>query len=321
MTDPVLRWKEDNPGYSGLQWAESRWPFVHEVPGINLMWRVSMYNMTQMRILWEFGSDGIEYANFDKSSEASNDHEIVNIKSDIVEKTWRSTGCASEWVQWDAGAGNTIAIDTFALINTNFSPTAVLTLLAYGTGSDDAPADWGVSGIPIATIAMPTDETEDNVIWCNPGAPPFTAYRHWRLVIEDPSNTDGFVEIGRLIGGEAFVFDSENCTKDIEFGFKNFKNEVNLNGFTSASNNRALKKHLRLTFQDLNVVSQANYGEWNRMVKYCRDTLKMLVIIDPTEPYRFSVFSKLTEIPSEKSRYVDASNLYATIAASWDEGR
>jgi hypothetical protein len=57
------------------------------------------------------------------------------------------------------------------------------------------------------------------------------------------------------------------------------------------------------------------------MIKYCRDTLKMLVIIDPANPYRFSCFAKLNEIPMEKARYVDASNLYASISATWDEGR
>ena len=138
---------------------------------------------------------------------------------------------------------------------------------------------------------------------------------------EDPSNDAADIEIGRLIAGEAFVFDTENCAQDVEFSYRNFKNEVNINGFTSASNNRALKKNLRLSLPNLNAISKTNYSEWNRMIKYCRDSLKMLVIVDPASPYRFSVFAKLQEIPAEKTRYIDGSNMYASITATWDEGR
>jgi len=322
MVDRVERWREQNPGFSGLQYAESRWPFVHEVSVLNISWRVAMYNTSNLRILWEFASDGIEYANYLASSEATNDHEIINIKSDIVEKTWRATGCSSEWVQFDAGAGQVMGVDTLALLNNNLSQNAIVEISAYGGGSDDVPGNWESESSYIASITMPSDATEDNLIYISGSAvSSLNSYRHWRVTMQDPSNNDGFIEIGRLVAGESFVFDVENCTHEVEFGFKNYKNEVNLNGFTSASNNRALKKELRLTFQDLNVISRTNYSEWNRMIKYCRDTLKMLVIIDPENPYRFSVFSKLSEIPGEKTRYIDGSTMYATIQATWDEGR
>lgn len=317
MTDPVLRWREDNPGYSGLQYAESRWPFVHEVPVLHLSWRVSMYNTSQLRILWEFASDGIELANYTASSEVSLDYEIENIKSDIVEKVWRSTGVASEFIGFDAGSE--IGIDTFALINTNLSQNAVLTLTAYSIEDD---YNNNTNAVMIDTIPMPSDPTEDNVIWIRGSAVGVgDVYQWYRLTIEDPGNADGYIEIGRCIGGQAFVFDTENCTTNIEFGYKNFKNEVSLNGYTAASNNRALKKTLRLVFQDLNAISRNNYSEWMRLVKYCRDTLKMLVIPDPQNPYRFSLFAKLTEIPMERTRYLDTATMYATIQASWDEGR
>jgi hypothetical protein len=281
-----------------------------------------MYNTTNMRILWEFGSDGIEYANFTASSEALNDYEIINIKSDMVERTWRSTGIASEWVQWDAGAGQVMGVDTLALINHNLSQNAVVTLLAYGQGSDEAPPDFDGSATLTTVLTMPTDPTEDTLLYCNASAvTSATSYRHWRVRLEDPSNDAAYLEIGRLIAGEAFVFDTENCAQDIEFSYKNYKNEVNLNGYTSASNNRALKKNLRLSLPNLNAISQTNYSEWNRMIKYCRDSLKMLVIVDPVSPYRFSVFAKLQEIPAEKTRYVDGLNMYASITATWDEGR
>lgn len=322
MTDLVQRWRDINDGYASLQYAESRWPFVHEVSVLNIAWRVAMYNKTNMRILWEFASDGIEYVNFTASSEALTDYEVINIKSDMIEKTWRSTAIASEWVQWDAGAGQTMGIDTLALLNTNLSQNAVVTLLGYGGGSDAAPGDFDGSAAITIVIDMPTDATEDTVLYCSASAASSaTSYRHWKLRLEDPSNAAAYLEIGRLVAGEAFVFDTENCAQDIEFSYKNYKNEVNLNGFTSASNNRALKKNLRLSLPNLNAISQTNYSEWNRMLKYCRDTLKMLVIVDPVSPYRFSVFAKLQEIPAEKTRYVDGLNMYASITATWDEGR
>jgi hypothetical protein len=147
-------------------------------------------------------------------------------------------------------------------------------------------------------------------------------YRHWRVLIQDPTKPDGYISIGRFAAGEAMVFDTrENMTMDVDYSQINYKDELKLNGFSSISNNRALRSRLRLGFDNLDMESNDNYAQLQRMLTYCRDTLKALVIPDPRRPYRYSVYSKLSQMPQEKHRYIDDATSYATFDLEWDEAR
>lgn len=280
------------------------------------------YNITQLRILWEIKSDGIELGNFTSSSDASGDKAVVNVKSDIVEKYWQSSSNTNEWVQWDSGLGNVIFLDTFALISHNLSSSAVVTLKGYGSQSDSAPSDWSV--VPVyATLTMSDDPDETNLVWISPSLPT-SSYRHWRLFINDPTNTNPYLRIGRLLGGAALIFNGENCLDQISYDETSFKDEMRMNGFTGISNNRALKKHMKLSFQNLDTVSKNNYRLLKRYLRYCRDTLKALVIVDPstdTLKYKYTVFSKLKAMPSETHNFIDSSSTYTTLDLEYDEAR
>lgn len=284
--------------------------------------RIVSYNIRNLRILWEIKSDGITSGNFSSSSDASTDKAVINLKSDIVEKYWQSTGITTEWVQWDAGLGNVISLDTFALIAHNLTSSAVVTLKGYGSQSDSAPGDWSIISA-YATLTMSDDPDEDNLIWISPTLPT-NSYRHWRLEIADTTNSDGYLRIGRLIAGSALIFNGENCLDTIDYNEMSFKDEFKLNGFTTIANNRALKKNMRLSFKDLDTVAQTNYRLLKRYLRYNRDTLKALIIVDPSDEdlkYKFSVFSKLKQMPGETHRFIDSETSYTTFDLEYDEGR
>lgn len=286
---------------------------------LGLQFRISLYNVTNYRVLWEIASDGITTGNFSASSSASADKAVVNVKNDILEKYWEAAGASSEWVQFDAGTNRTILMDTFALLATNLTSSAQLVLKGYGAGSDAAPVSW-VSVPVYATIAMPEDRPdEDRVIWIAPSIPTET-FRHWRLEISDPSNPSP-VRIGRVLGGSASVLAGENLLVDVTIRRLSFKDEMRLTGFTSIANNRALKRSVRVRFSDLNVLNKNNYQALAKMMDYCRDTLKVLSIPDPREPYLYSTFAKIADLPEETHQFVDPETIYANFELAFDESR
>lgn len=289
------------------------------VSSTNISMNWVFYNLNNMRILWEIGSDGIDSSNnFTASSNKSTDKNIVNIKNDIVEKYWESTSNINEWIQWDSGANKQIYVDTFALLGHNLSSSAILQLKGYGTGSDSAISDW--SGVPVyATITMNTNPNDDRVIWCSP-TQPTQKYRHWRLEISDGANSSATLKVGRLIAGTSLCFNGENLLSTLRYGKQNYKDEIKLNGFSTVFNNRALKRNLSISLNELNIQKYSNTNQLTKYIDYCRDSFKALVIVDPNNPYKYSVFAKLSSMPSQEINYVDAQNEYASISLNYDEG-
>lgn len=129
----------------------------------------------------------------------SADH-LQTIRPDEV---WRATGCAAEWVAWDFGEN--IIVEALVALAHNLSADAMWRYRLAGSAAavTAAPAvdtglfsPWPLSGKP-----------ED------PGQSPFSlalatngiGYRYGRLDIVDPTNPDGFVQVGRLYAGPAFV--------------------------------------------------------------------------------------------------------------------
>lgn len=279
----------------------------------------SRYNTGLLRILWQIASDGIDSSNYTASSNASVDKNVVNLKSDIIEQYWQSTGKTSEWIQFDCGAGKTTLIDTFALIGTNLTTSATINLYGYGGSSSAAPVSW--VGVPLLTnIPMPSNPLEENVIYIAPSQP-IDAFRHFRITISDPTNPDGVLRIGRCIAGASTIFTTENCLENVSYKKENYKDEFSINGFTSIANNRALKKTMTLNFSNLNRLQYANYRRLMEYVSYCRDTLKAFVIIDPSEAYQFCVFSKLKGMPEESHVYISSDTSNVALSLSFDEAR
>lgn len=282
------------------------------------------YNATNFRVLWEIKSDGVEMDNFTSKSEEAG-YPIRFIKSDIIEQQYRSQNADEQWVQWDCGFGRTMSLDTFALLGTNLTPDVSLVLRGYGDSDDDAPLDdaaWAAVDV-YATITKPDNFDEVNVLWCAPTVPA-DQFRHWRLEIDDPTNPDEALRIGRLLAGSAMVFDGENCLDELRTWKVNYKNETNLNGYTRISNERAYKKNLSVSFRNLQIKEQTNYRLLDKYINYCRDTLKALVIVDPSDQYmmyKYSAYAKLDQIPVENHKYIDNENVYATLSLDYVEGK
>jgi len=112
---------------------------------------------------------------------------VTNLENHIVAKRWRATGDTSEWVKWDAGAGNTITVTDCALIGHNF--TSDCTVKIQGNATDV----W-------------TSPSVNETITFNAGVmyKQFAggSYQYWRVSIVDASNPDTYVQVGVIFIGE-----------------------------------------------------------------------------------------------------------------------
>lgn len=264
----------------------------------------------------------------------------------------------------------TCAVEMFALLNHNLSKEATISVYGYGPESTSAFTTENViidapyterdtpqqQGYLIAkfTVQQHIDsfnlsEYDNNIIWSY-GDPNFLAdalptypyqdtinksFRYFMLVIEDPKKTDQqYIEVGRFIGGQPLIMIEENFSANVEYQEVSFKDEVQLNGFTSIANSRALKKTLKLTFEHLNsrktnnftldtgdTRSAINHKALRKFSGYCRDTIKSLVVPQINNRYLFYAYGKLTEMPVEGFDYVDEESIYVDMTLNWDEAR
>lgn len=130
---------------------------------------------------------------------------VEHLQSYRPDQVWRATGCAAEWIAWDYGHAN-YALEALVIAAHNLSPGATLRYRLANTEGDvtAAPAvdTTAVSAWP--TSGKPSDPDWPSyfslLVEENP-----TGYRYGRLDIADPTNPDGYVQIGRLFAGPAFV--------------------------------------------------------------------------------------------------------------------
>lgn len=302
------------------------------------------YNLSQIRILWEIATDGLMWNSIISSSSDSNlipgDFSVYNTKTDIVEQVWR-TGIPNDGVAWilldvgkDGVGSRAISIDTFALLNHNFTSEAKITVRGYGISSDSKPTRDTVKTSGTVLFANETPNAlSPNFIWVSENEQT-NKFRYWLIEIEDSKNTSSiggkrYLQIGRIIGGQATVFtEEENITANFSYQEVSYKDEVKINGFTSISNTRAMKKKIRISFKNLNsfksaneISSATNYLNLRKYMRHCRDTLKALVILDSRDPYSFHAFAKLSELPTQDCNYVTEKSLYVSMDLEWDEAK
>lgn len=272
--------------------------------------RVVLYNTTQIRVLCDFPSrgDGTSWTvqNGGTTSSSSNSFDVNNLNTDIVEQVYRSTSSANVQLVCDTGVPQGVFVDTLGILNHNFTRGAVVTL----EGSNDP--GFATS----TTVVVPV--TLVNAYWLSPDAP-LEAFRYWRLTVQDPTNPNGYVQIGTVVFGSADVFTvQDNFVDRVIFGQKHFTDKVFTEGHTNVSNDRGKKKYLTLEFKNL-VYQRPNWNILDTLFSTYGTTHKCLWIPTPSTPGRFAVFGKLSELPQEEHNYKDDDADYVAVTLNIDE--
>lgn len=273
-----------------------------------------IYNTTQLRLMCEFPSRGLSSQNGDNwtaTSTALGDYAVKNLNTDIIEQVYRSASNVAT-LECDTGVPQGVPLDTIAILGHNLTRSAIIQVQGSQNGTFSPPDK-------IINITA----TLDNTTWISPELPKSDGQnRYWRFIIQDPSNPDGFLQIGTILFGASTIFTtSENFTNPLTSSFVHFKDSVNTEGFTNKMNDRALKKTLSLNFDNLQSLG-GNFKSIEDMAKFARTSLKCLIIPIPSNPDRYSVFAKLSAMPDYEVTATDNQDLRAdhvSFSLNWDE--
>jgi len=105
----------------------------------------------------------------------------INVQDQQLTKAWRSTGTSSEWIMVDLGT-TTVPIDHVALAGHNFSTGATITFQMSSESN-------------FASTALSTGLTYRAGIIMEAVTATTKRYARWK--IDDTSNGDGYIKIGR----------------------------------------------------------------------------------------------------------------------------
>lgn len=227
---------------------------------------------------------------------ATGDFNKKNLTTNSLRETWRSadvTGFKEIVIQANDINDN---VDCFALLNHNITETATVQLLASQS--------LNFSGAPV-NVTIPYNPG-NMVLLQDLGTP----YRYYKIRILDTENTCGFIEIGRIIGGQALtVTNNEDITDDITVTPTDMAYQMDSEGFFRASNQRVKVDKLDISFKSLVTYApdNINYLALKSFVYYVGITIPFLTILDPNEPGFVIQWGLLDTMPAFSfgiSRYV-----------------
>jgi hypothetical protein len=254
---------------------------------VRMQFLAMIYNTNLLRVLWQFPSRGLTGFNWTviAGGQRTGDFGINNVNSDIVEECYRSTG-TSVTIQSDTGVPQGIFNNTLGILNHNLTSSANVAMQASN--------DVTFSSVPYTETIR---ATEQNIYWVAESLPT-KSYRYWRFVINDPTNPQGFIQLGTVVFGSATIFNGEAFVDQVQRRQTHFADRIKTAGFSNVSNDRALKRAVSLTFSKLQY-NRENYSNIMEVFEYVRTSLKALWLPAPQYGSRFAVFGKLSEIPSE----------------------
>jgi len=270
----------------------------------------------------------------------SQDFGVLNVKKDTVESLYRVPQ-KYFYIIFDAGAvtqssvrrTKAISIDTFAMLNTNLTLNASIRLYGYGDAQSSLPSIQNLERngtllfYNLKRNLCGGDEYQRDLIYIEEDeTKAIQRYRYFLLKVSDSQNPSDFLEVGRVLGGQASILTnnfsdgSTTFNDNITFEETSYTDSLDLNGFSSISNERALKRKLGIEFKNINIDSQ-NYKILRNYWRYCRDTKKALVIPFADNPVGFHLFAKLETLPKQTINYVEKNHVYSDFSLDWDEGK
>ena len=116
----------------------------------------------------------------------------ANIQNGRLSKRWRSTSPTAQTVV--VNLGSAMSVDTIAILGHNLSTSSTLTIEAHTSDS------WGTPALSAVTL---THSTSAVLKFLSASQ----SYQYWRFTLDDATNSDAYVEAGRLWLGEYLTID------------------------------------------------------------------------------------------------------------------
>jgi len=269
-----------------------------------------LYNTSQLRILLDFPSRGINGENWTSSpASAAGDFSPFNLNTDIVEQVFRSStgGSLLTTLTCDTGVPQGVVVDTIGVLNHNLTRAAQVQVQASQSGA---------FGPPDLTFDLVVEDR--NLYWIAPELPK-NSFRYWRFVIQDPSNPNPYVQIGTIVFGSSRIFSKKTAWNNpLQRGLRHFKDVIATEGFTNVQNDRALRAFLRLSFTEMNY-AKGDVRLLQEVMESARTSLKALWVPDPRIASRFAIFAKLVTLPEFTHQSIGEQEEYVGLDLELDE--
>lgn len=141
-----------------------------------------------MRIAYTNYIDSIDSLKLTPTTESSN-FPIENVQNQRLAVKYLSTSASSQSIVIDLESAK--AINTFAIISHNISTAATILLSANSSNTWPGAVSETITANSNMILKFFTDHT----------------YQYWKIDIDDPTNTDGYIKIGRLWLGDYIQID------------------------------------------------------------------------------------------------------------------
>jgi hypothetical protein len=221
------------------------------------------------------------------SSTAPGDFNVANITTDSIRHKWRSATALTPQ-QIIIKAEKKSNINCFAILGHNFTDSCFVKVEANIANNFAAP--------PVTKIVP---YNKDNMIIVTEfGA----SYEYYRITILDVANPCGYVEIGRIVGGQVLqLINNEDITDNYQIGYKDMSETMKTQGYFRASNSNIVQRTFNASFSKLhtNAGEDDNFKNLRSMFQSVKTIKPFLVILDYTDPYKFLAWMQLTDIPDE----------------------
>lgn len=253
------------------------------------------------RILYNPASD-TSAATITSSTDGSSNTDD-NAVDDRVGKVWRTDTDTAEWVKWDLVV-TTKDVDCVAIINHNLTSGATVTFEGHTSDS------WGAPTVN-ETLTVGTD-ADSNVI------PRIVHYftqdnlRWWRVTVDDPSNPDGYIQIGRIMFGEYYEV-TRDLSSDAQVERIDPSEGTKSPGEVPVLTQKERFRRVRTSFQ---FVGQTETDKWDAIFDYLGNSRPALITWDTARANKDSAYVYLVTPLGLAHQF---ANYYDIASLVWEE--
>ncbi len=271
----------------------------------------TLYNTTNLRILHDYdtrGDDGLNWTSNSTEISSTDSFNVNNLNTDIVDQVWQSSFGTVVGISLDCDLGSFPSfMDTLAFLNHNMTTSAVVTI---HLSDNPAHAPTGES--------FSFDQTLFDSIYIAENLPTL-GWDFMRIDIDDPTNLDGFIYIGTVVGGSALVMTDRECfTQNVKRTPVSFADGIQTEAFSYVRNFRGIRYKSQMTFKNM-LYTGTNWSRLDNLFNDINTTLKALWIPTPAFPLRYMTYAKLTRIPEQNHNVISEKSDWINFTIDTDE--
>lgn len=204
-----------------------------------------------------------------------------NLQTIEWDRVWRATGCVAEYATFDLGAA--YACNAFGWVGGNQTGAATARVRGAATPGDVTAAP-GIDSTEVSVWPVTGKPTEEDwpvyanlIRWTNE-----TGYRYWRVDWYDPTNPDGYTEIGRPFLGRQFRPRFRADVNGLGFGLSS-PDKAKPSDFNKMTTDPrgAPSRRFRVPFS--NITKRDMADELFELQRYCGLARDFMFSLDPSE--------------------------------------